>query len=298
MTKKSCFSIVTGMLGLVLLIAICFNEVSGGPGKRCRPYEEAIYANKKAKQEHEAATLYIPDQLRAHAERRIYDYFELLMLSNMCHYPGGFENTFKFAASHQEAEGSRAPGKLDIKDYYSYELATKSVGEFSKIDAAHVSGFGLKDEPATYKCDLRSLLEKTISRTTHQLQEVNVNVDKAVDKAQFEWGKIAHAKNGMIFRNHIYAYLSYLKLELGNYRYKIHTSAVEYKKKTRLEFYANIYLEVISDFSGMSGDFARGWSKVCNRLDESLSNFVDIARCKTAMSGGTPVRENVLQLPC
>jgi len=261
------------------LLAVQFIDVSS-PG-RCGPYDKV---NKKVKTERNrfAATSQSFEQhLREHAKSRVSSYFEVLMVSNMCteYEVLGFKDIFRKGATTQDTGGSRTQ-RQDINqvDAAGLMLPGTTIWTFGNTHAAHVVALGLEDEQLSNKCNLRKVLEKMISRTTEQVAEVNLTIDRRIDKKQFNFGEKHYRSDKKVTKHNFQNFVRRLKKSIEKYRNGINLT--DANKQSRLEFYADTYLDVIDHLE---------WRDICKDLECKKDNVLALAKDE-----GWSVKENVL----
>lgn len=222
------------------------------------------------------------EHLKEHARLRIHQYFLLLMVSNMCkpYDDLAFIDIFQFAANYQDVKGSRKKGTdINTVDATDLKLPSTTVAKFGKTDAAHVCGFGLRPEKSNKKCELREELEKIISRTTEQVVEVNLYIDKVVDTKQFNFGKKVYRNAKTLVKDHFKRFVKRLKKSITKYKNTNNSSSkLDANQKSRFEFYADTYLSVIRGLT---------WREICNGLECLKNDYI-------GLYPKVKIRENVL----
>jgi len=254
------------------LLAVHFIDVST-PVKRCVPFTDNDVLNvKRQRNQYEAKNTNFKEHLEEHARARVHNYLLLLTISNMCmeYDQLEFRDIFSDAASDQDVTGDRTV-KQDINtaDAAFLRLPSTTVSTFGNTHAAHVCGFGLRLEQANKECKLRKVLKQRISVTTEQVAEVNIGIDKVIDKVQLKFGKDFYKGAKQVERKHFENFVMHLKNAMEDYKTKItNDTKLNDLKKSRFEFYADTYLEVFKSLN---------WKDVCNKVACTTNEYIGSA---------------------
>ena len=123
-----------------------------------------------------------------HLEDRINAMAEVHKLAKQACPDLDFADVFQKAANFQDGTGYRDESKTDVNMLNGDEMAKLKVSEFSKVDAAHTTGLGLRALPDSKIKDKVSYakLQNILAKTNLLPQQVNVTFDKTVDEAQYD----------------------------------------------------------------------------------------------------------------
>ena len=130
----------------------------------------------------------LDEAVKDHLEERINDLAEVHKLAKEACPNLGFDDVFQNAANFQDGTGYRDGSKTDINTLSGDEMTKLKVSEFSKVDAAHTTSLGLKDLPqSAIKDKLKyAKLKKKLANTNLLPQQVNVTLDKVIDRVQYD----------------------------------------------------------------------------------------------------------------
>jgi len=250
------------------LIAVQFIDVSA-PG-RCGPYDRYNTDVKTKRNNHEAQSRSFEEHLREHAKLRVLRYLEVVMVSNMCiQYKNlEFKDIFKVGANYQDTSGLKQKNKdITQVDANGLKLPGTTAWTFGNTHAAHVVGLGLKHEKLNHNCPLRENLGKMISRTTEQVAEVNLNIDRQVDRFQLNFGINSYKGDKKIEERHFTSLQKSLKKVIKAYKMKKNLK-LNANGKSRFEFYADTYLDVIRNLK---------WRDICQELVCEMNDKIAVA---------------------